>query len=551
MDPLRLGYIAVFSFAALICFGSLRQASRISDGGTRNGLVGLLLCSGIWGAATVGQIALPSPALQQIAYIVGLVGGLASVGSWLYFCSAYAGYSYHRQPGIRKTAVAVFLLVASVKVTNPIHSLYFTGVSTAMPFPYLAVDLSVLHWLVSGLAYALCAVGFYLLYELFRESQFETGSLGVLATLTALPALVNAAALLDLAPNLIIELNYEPIGVAMFAVGVLYVVDETFVALPRRWRSEFVEQLDDPIVLLTHDDCIRGFNESATERFPSLKQSHGQPLESVAPDLAASIETPDEVLEVERNGTAQYYTVKPTRLARGKDRAGRVVVYNEITDIEAKRRELQRQNDQLNDFSIALNHELRNATTVMQGFIDRSTQSVVQGTASLDSTDITRANDAVTRMQHVIGELSTMAQYGQTPEKITECDLTETVACAFDDENFAGIEWAVTTDASIVANHPRLETLFQEAAKFARANDASTVTIEVDDGTLTITDDGSPLSPMVVNDAMEFGPPVPEGDAMMALPNIRLLARVQGWTAEIDAEFKEGVRIVINGVTAA
>ena len=551
MDPLRLGYIAIFAGTSVTCLWSVRRAVRIADGGTRRGLVGLLLCSGVWAAASASRIALPSPALQQSAYLIGLVGGLASVGSWLYFCSAYAGYDYHKQSTVRRLAVSVFLIIISVKLTNPIHSLYFTATSETVPFPHLSIELSVLHWLVTGLAYALTAVGFYLLYELFREAQFETTSLAVLAGLTAAPVLVNVVGFAELAPNLILQFDYEPIGVALFAVGVLYVVDETFVALPRRWRSEFVNQFADPIILLTHDGYIRGFNEIAAERFPRMSDSHGNELQAVAPELAAAIETPGEVLKIHHDGSLQFYTVRQTPLSRDGERAGKVLLYNEITDIEAKRRELQRQNDQLNDFSVALNHELRNAITVIQGFIDQSAQSVTHGTQALDGNDITRATDAVARMQRVIDELSTLARYGQTPEETSECDLASTVACGFEGDEFAGIEWTVRGDATIVANHPRLETLFREAAKFARANGATTVTVDLEGETLTITDDGTPLSPAVVDDALEFGPPVPEGDAMMSLPNIRLLARVQGWTAEIDTAYTEGVRISIHGITSA
>ncbi len=549
MHSLRVAYVAVFGLAAAVCFASVWRAASITDRDTKRGLVGLLVLSGAWAAASVGRIAAPSTVLQRVFHTAGLVAGLASVGAWLYFCSAYAGYDYHYRSRIRRVAATVFLLIVGVKLTNPIHSLYFRSYTTQTPFPHLAVELTAVHWTVTGLAYSLSAVGFYLLYELFRETQFETTSLGVLVSLTALPAVANIVAIADVEPNLLLPFNYEPIGVALFAVGVLYVVDETFVAVPRRWRTALVNSFDSPIILLTHDGSVRDFNQRAAALLPPAESTLGEPLEAVAPELHTAVERPGDVVEVQHDDETKFYTGRPAPLMQGDETVGTVLVYDDVTDIERQRRELKRQNGQLNDFSVALNHELRNAITVLQGFLDQAGQSVTHGTVDFDSSDVRRANNAVGRMQRVIGDLSTMARYGQTPETTSECEIRPTVAAAFATEAFEELAYTVECDATILANHPRLEELFVEAFQFAHANGASTVTVAVSDDVLSITGDGDSLAPDVVDDALDFGPPEPRGMAEMSLPNIRLLARTQGWTARVDESYEDGVRIRISGIT--
>jgi len=64
-----------------------------------------------------------------------------------------------------------------------------------------------LHWVVTGLSYALTAVGFYLLYELFAESQFDTRAVGALVAVTALPVIFD---LFSYTSSLVLSLNYEP-----------------------------------------------------------------------------------------------------------------------------------------------------------------------------------------------------------------------------------------------------------------------------------------------------------------------------------------------------
>jgi hypothetical protein len=45
----------------------------------------------------------------------------------------------------------------------------------------------------------------------------------------------------------------------------------------------------------------------------------------------------------------------------------------------------------------------------------------------------------------------------------------------------------------------------------------------------------------------DYGDAVPAASAGMALPNVRTFARVHGWSATIDPDYAEGLRIVVAG----
>jgi len=119
--------------AALTCFASLTRLHHITDSDTRQGLWALLLTSGGWAAAHVGFLVSPTTSLKLGWYTLGLVLGLAAVGAWLYFCSAYTGRTYHRNPTYRRLAIAVYIALVAVKVTNPLHREYFTTTVVATP----------------------------------------------------------------------------------------------------------------------------------------------------------------------------------------------------------------------------------------------------------------------------------------------------------------------------------------------------------------------------------------------------------------------------------
>lgn len=163
----RAAYVTAFGLAALASWASVPRARQITDRDTRQGLTWLLLTSGGWAAAHVAFLLVPGTQLKVALYQAGLVVGIAAVGPWLYFCSAYTGRSLHRSRLIRRVAVGVFLVLVAVKLTNPWHGLYFQASPVATPFPHLAVENQLLHWLAMGLAYSLAAVGYFMLFERF------------------------------------------------------------------------------------------------------------------------------------------------------------------------------------------------------------------------------------------------------------------------------------------------------------------------------------------------------------------------------------------------
>jgi len=145
LDPVFAGYLLAFGVAALACFGSVTRARRIEDRETRRGLVGLLVTSGSWAVSHVAFFLVPGVSAKTAVYTIGLVVGFSTIGPWLYFCSAYTGRTLHRNTALRRLAVAIFIVVVAVKVTNPFHGWYYATQQAAAPFPHLAITHQPLH----------------------------------------------------------------------------------------------------------------------------------------------------------------------------------------------------------------------------------------------------------------------------------------------------------------------------------------------------------------------------------------------------------------------
>ncbi|MBX0323791.1 histidine kinase [Halomicroarcula sp. F13] len=539
VSPAFLAYVAAYGLATLACVVALSRARAVADPDTRRGLVALVVASGGWAALELAFLVLPSTELKYGAYVLSLVVGLATVGAWLYFCSAYTGRSFHRNGTYRRLAVAVYLAIVTVKLTNPIHGWYFETAFVATPFPHLTIVHETLHWVVSGLSYALVAVGFFMLYELFLEADYDTRPLAALVGVTGLPVLFDVV---GFASDRLLDINYEPLGVAVFAVGVLYVFETEFLAV------QLTDGVDDPVVYLDDSDRIREFNGRARRLFPALSTAVGDPLDATLPDVAAALDSADGILELTDDGETAYFLVSDTSFTLGQVDIGRVVVFTDVTRVERQRRELERQNEQLEGFAAAIRHELLNTLQIVSARVDIAGDALEDGEVSTARNSLSTASETAERMSDIVDDLATLARYGQTVDDRTTFDLGGVVRAAWDRTDTDGMTLTMDGGAEVTADPERVQDVFANGFSFAAHNGASTVTVRVTDDGFTITDDGDPVGEQDPDSFFAYGTAVPDAEAGMTLPNLRMLAETHGWTVTLETDYDDGVRIVVSNV---
>jgi len=259
-----LTYILVFALAALACFISITRTRQITDVDTRRGVTALVGLSGVWATAHLAYLLAPSVFLQEVLYNIGMVVGIATVGPWLYFCSAYTGRTLHKSQPIQRAAIVAFVAIGVLKVTNPIHQLYYRTEVLSTPFPHLAIHHEPLHWILMGLSYALATVGYFMIVELFWQVGHDTKPLTVLVGLTGLPILFNLIG--EITPALV-SITYEPLGVAVFAIGVAFIYLDDFQSVQLTGEST------DAVVVLNDSDRIRDYNLQAKSLFPTITRN--------------------------------------------------------------------------------------------------------------------------------------------------------------------------------------------------------------------------------------------------------------------------------------
>jgi PAS domain S-box-containing protein len=277
-------YVAVFSLAGLVCLGALFGVRTLSHSDISRGLGGLFLLNGIWALLMAIRLLLPSLSSKRVVYLLALIAGIATVFAWLYFASAYSGRQYHRSRSLRLVAVTVLAVIVLVKVTNPIHGAYMDIRMVTDPFRHARVTHFAPHWMVTGFSYTASGIGFWFLFDSFADADTRPTALYLLVSVTALPLVPYVAAYY--ADGALLMLNYEPIAVAIFALGVFRYARGEFTRLSNPDQSSIAESISEGALILDDEGTVVNYNDSAASILEN-DPVQGQPLTSVDAELAA------------------------------------------------------------------------------------------------------------------------------------------------------------------------------------------------------------------------------------------------------------------------
>lgn len=536
--PPRGLYLAVFGAAAIICFGSLTRIEQVEDPDTRRGLAALLVTSGLWAVGHFGFLAASDRGVAIGFYMFGLVVGFSTVGAWLYFVSAFTNRTYHRNPAYRRVAVAVFLIIVAVKLTNPVHHLYFTTEFVTQPFPHLTVRSKPIHWLVMGLSYALASIGYFAIFERLARVSYDTKPLMALVGVTGLPVFLDV---IGYASPVLIDIPYEPIGVAVFAVGVFTVFLDRFQSI--RVAGEH----DDPVLVLDQEGRIIEFNQSAAGLFPEElgPTAIGTALHETLPDLPDPTRRESQIYERSGETETRYYQVTSNPFTSGDTPLGELLMLTDVTHRERYRRELERQNERLEEFAGIVSHDLRSPLTVAQGHLEMAT-------AEHESSHIETANDALDRMNEIISEVLTLARQGQPIDETEQVSLERVARDSWGMIDAQDATLEIVGALEFEADENRLRQLFENLFRNAldHVGPDVTVTVGTRDGWagFFVADDGPGIPKDEQEHVFESGFTMSESGTGFGLAIAKEIAEAHGWSIDVGESETGGARFDIDGI---
>jgi Signal transduction histidine kinase len=165
------------------------------------------------------------------------------------------------------------------------------------------------------------------------------------------------------------------------------------------------------------------------------------------------------------------------------------VVFSKLEDVTEQRenrRELQAQNERLEEFAGIVSHDLRSPLTAAEGHIELAQESC-------ESDSLVRVADAIDRGQRLIDDLLTLVRQNETVTEVERIELGEVAKRCWQtvDTRMATIE--IDTTRVIRAGTSRLRQLLENLYRNAVEHGGAKVTVTVGDlpDGFHVTDTGS------------------------------------------------------------
>jgi signal transduction histidine kinase len=219
-----------------------------------------------------------------------------------------------------------------------------------------------------------------------------------------------------------------------------------------------------------------------------------------------------------------------------------LLVFSDVTHREQYRRELERQNERLEQFASMVSHDLRNPLMVARARLEHLNEEQ-------ENEHLVTAMDAVERMEDLIDDLLALARQGQPVDDPVAVSL----------EAVAGDAWGMveTADATLdVAEIPelrgdpdRLQQLFENLFRNAFEHGAAT---ELRVGPLAdgfyVADNGNGIDPTDRDDVFDFGFTTNEDGTGFGLAIVGEIADAHGWTVSVGESEDGGAQFEFHGV---
>jgi signal transduction histidine kinase len=209
----------------------------------------------------------------------------------------------------------------------------------------------------------------------------------------------------------------------------------------------------------------------------------------------------------------------------------------DITALKERERELQRQNDRLEEFASIVSHDLRNPLTVALGRVE-----LIEGAENDEHVESIRG--ALERMTALIDDMLTLARQGRTVEDPERIALGTTATDAwehFESDNATlvnGLETTVTGDRGRVMQ--LFENLFRNAVEHGRTD--VTVTVGTTPDGFYVADDGPGIPESDRKAVFEHGHTTNEDGTGFGLAIVENVASAHGWSISVTDSETGGAR---------
>jgi len=214
---------------------------------------------------------------------------------------------------------------------------------------------------------------------------------------------------------------------------------------------------------------------------------------------------------------------------------------SQTQQLQARERELTRQNERLEEFSSVVSHDIRNPLTVAAGNLELAMEDG-------DNEYLKKVKHAHNRMEALVDDLLTLAQEGATTADVTPISLAELSEGCWQNVETSATTLNVTTDSIISADKNRLKQLFENLFRNAVEHGGETVTVGTLEDGFYVSDDGPGIPIDERDQVFKFGHSTSDSGTGFGLKIAEEIVETHGWEISVTEEKTGGARFEITGI---
>ncbi|MFC7186640.1 sensor histidine kinase [Halorubrum yunnanense] len=206
---------------------------------------------------------------------------------------------------------------------------------------------------------------------------------------------------------------------------------------------------------------------------------------------------------------------------------------------------MQRQRDQLEEFTRVVSHDIRNPLGIVDGYLDMAERTG-------DPEHFQRCRDAVDRMESLLADLLFLTREGQTLGGREEVDLAALAreSWSFVSGEAAGL--AVDTDRVVMGDWSRLQQVFENLFRNSVEHGGDDVTVRVGDladgSGIYVEDDGAGIPEEERDEVFVDGYTTDVSGTGLGLTIIQQVVSAHGWEIALTESDAGGARFEISGM---
>ncbi|MFB6293494.1 MAG: histidine kinase N-terminal 7TM domain-containing protein [Halonotius sp.] len=554
--------IAVLVFlATAVSFGLAAYAWYRIDHPVSDKFARLLAAYGLWAGSYLIMLLGPEGPLTRAAVVGQGIAAALSIAAWFAFVIDYTGDS-EWIPDIAPRLLWLWAGIHSLlRIVNP-NDLLIADIVYG-PFGLFVLPLEVygpFTRLTFLFTLSVLLFTFALLVRFVRrtESLYRYQASIILAVVA-----VNTGATLlplfgfQLHPQLdITPVLYAGQGVVIWIA--LYRYD--FLRTAPVAADRFFREMVDPAVIVDDELTVVEYNEAAAGVLGTLEKRTTLAeidAEEFSEQLQTAIENPETAVEftADDDRPARVYDLEVTEVADQFDvTQGYVVVLRDITDRKQRERQLEEQNQRLEEFADVVSHDLRNPLSTAEGWAEAADDALDGSEPNIETAEMAldHIDTAHERMDELIEVLLTMARQGQTVEDPEPVSLADCATDAWETADTGGMELVVETDRTVPADRTRLKQAFENLFRNATDHsEASTVTVTDTADGFAVTDDGDGIDDADAESLFEFGYSTDDEGTGIGLAVVKRIVDAHGWRITAGESDDGGACFAITGVAAA